>query len=272
MMIFKKNKNFYVLLLVLLFTVLLSGCMNILAEDLYSLPQLADEYLRLQSKIDEILEQGMELSLPISGVNRQAVQFVDLDGDGINEVVVFFSEPDRELLSLYIFINEGGDYFVTEIIEVRGLVFDSVRYVDMDGDGIAEIVIGYQASLTLRQVEIFSIRDFNAVSLVQTDYIDFIDFDLTGDGFGDAIVISLLAQDNGAEVSLYRLMPDGVLSRASASLSDDFVEYVQIITGRLIDDTPAIFIESEIVGEEGYELITEIFIFHDGELLSTTLN
>jgi hypothetical protein len=272
MKIQKKKTIASALLLALLSTMLLSGCMNILAEDLYSLPQLPEEYSRLQSIIDEILEQGAEFSPPITGINRQAVQMRDLDGDGINEIIVFFALPDRGELKVYIFTFEGGNYSIAEIIEVEGIAFESVRYVDMDGNGLAEIVIGRQVSLLSRQMEIFTINDFNAESLIQAEYIDFIDFDMTGDGSRDIVAITPLPQEDGMAVTLYKLMPNGEILMSTATLTGDIQEYVQVLTGRLPDDTPAIFIEREVEVEQGYQIITEIFIFYDDNLISTTLN
>jgi hypothetical protein len=272
MKIKQKKRTISTFLFTVILAVLLSGCMNILAEDLYSLPQLTDEYIRLQAIIDEVLEQGAELSPPIAGINRQAIQFWDLDGDGINEVLVFFSIPDRSLLNLYIFTFEGGNYSSAEIIELRGMAFDRVKYVDMDGDGYLEIIIGRQVSLTLRRMEIFTVRDFNAASRAQADYIDFINFDLTGDGSNDIILISPFTQEGVVEVYLYKLMPDDSIATSSATLSDDIEEYVQILTGRLIDETPAIFIESEVRVGQDQELITEVFIFYDNDIVRTTIH
>jgi hypothetical protein len=273
MKICQKKRIILTFLLIVISAASLSGCMNILAEDLYSLPQMTDEYIRLQAKIDEVLEQGAVLAPPVAGINRQAIQFRDLDGDGINEALVFFSIPDRGVLSLHIFTFEGGNYSPDEIIELRGIAFDRVIYVDMDGDGFVEIAIGRQINLMLRRMEIFSIGDYSSVSLAQADYIDFIDFDLSGDGNNDIILVSPFTQGGvAAAVSLYKLIPNGMLLTSSATLSDDIVEYVQILTGRLIDDTPAIFVESEVRVEQGQELITEIFIFYNDNIVSTTIN
>ena len=50
--------------------------------DLYSLPQLPEEYTELNSSLNQLLESGAEYAAPVSGSNIQPVQLEDLDGDG----------------------------------------------------------------------------------------------------------------------------------------------------------------------------------------------
>ena len=270
----RKTQKVRIILILLLFTFVITlapGCMNILAEDLYALPQLSEGYLRLQSKINDVLGQGAELSPPTGGVHRQAVQLRDLTGDGVDEVIAFFSIPSEGTLNVYIFVHEDGDYSVAEVIEVTGQSFESVRYVDMDGDGFEEIVIGWQMGPALRQMEIFSIRDFHAVSLTRTEYIEFVDFDLTGNGNNDIIVIDPITPEQGTPVSMYMLMPDGELVMSSARLSNGVDVISRILTGKLIDNTPALFIESEGRFEAGNRLVTDVFVYRDGELVNITV-
>lgn len=268
--IYKRN-ILPIILLINLIAILLSGCMNIQAEDLYALPRVSDKHLQLQTRIDEILNQGAELSPPIGGINRQAVQMVDLNGNGINEVIAFFSFPSQGTLSVYIFTAEDGDYSVAEVIEVVGTSFESVRYVDMDGDGFKEIIIGWQMGLARRQMEIFSIKDFHAVSLARSDYLYFIDFDITGTGNNDIIVVRPTSLEQGTTVVMYSLMPDGELIMASARLSGGVEMISRVLTGTLIDGTPAIFIDSEGRFADGNRMVTDIYIFRNNDLTNITI-
>ena len=45
-------------------------------EELYSLPQTADEYRELQHAIDGVLASGAVYSAPVDGVHRQSVQLL----------------------------------------------------------------------------------------------------------------------------------------------------------------------------------------------------
>ena len=256
---------------VVLACVLLSGCMNVTAEDLYALPLLSEGYIRLQAMINDILNQGAELSPPTGGINRQAVQLRDLTNNGINEVIAFFSVPGSGTLKVYIFTMEDGDYTIAETIEVIGTSFESVRYADMDGDGYMEIIIGWQMGPALSQMEIFSIRDFHAVSLARVEYTEFIDFDMTGNGNSDVVVIRPPTHESGIAVLVYSLMPDGELIVNTARLSNGVEIVSRVLTGTLIDNTPALFVDSEGRFRDGNRLVTDVYIFRYNELINLTV-
>ena len=64
--------------------------------DLYSLPQLPEEYTELNSSLNQLLESGAEYAAPVSGSNIQPVQLEDLDGDGEEEALAFFRNSADE--------------------------------------------------------------------------------------------------------------------------------------------------------------------------------
>ena len=247
---------------------LVSGCMNITAEELYSLPQLSEGYLRLQSHINAVLGRGAEFSPPTGGSNRQSVLLRDINGDGVDEVIAFFSIPSGSTLQVYVFRMEDGDYSVAEVIEGIGTAFESVRFVDMNGDGTMELVIGWQMGPALRHMEIFSLRDFHAVSLARVEYTEIIEFDLSENGNDDIVVVRMPTQEHGAVAAVYTLMPDGELIMTETRLSNGVEVISNILTGRLIDDVPAIFIEGEGRFDEGnvFALVTDICVYRDGRL------
>ena len=59
-----------------------SACAASSPDELYLLPQGADEYEQLQQQLNTLLSDGAEYSPPVSGNYRQTVQFEDLNMDG----------------------------------------------------------------------------------------------------------------------------------------------------------------------------------------------
>ena len=242
---------------------LISGCLRIVADDLYMLPQISEEHQRLQGHLDQILFDGAEFSAPRSGQHRQSIQLRDLDGDGIDEVLAFFSVTSDSKLKIYIFQMTDGDYVIAEIIEGVGTAFDSIRYVDMDGDGIDEIVVGWQMGDALRYMTIYSVKDFHSVLLAGEEYFILTEHDLDGDGTGEIITVRLPSQESGAVAEVFILMPDGEIVQSEARLSNGIETIARVLPGRLIDGVPAIFIESEGKFENG-DLITDICVLKNG--------
>ena len=257
-------------LLAVVSAVCLSGCMRITADELYSLPQASEEYLRLQGHINSIRNLGAEFLPPTGGPNRQAVQLKDLNGDGINEVIAFFTVPGESVLRIYIFEMVDGDYAVAEVIEGVGTAIESVRYTDMDGDGIMEIIVGWQMGAVLKNMSIYSIKEFHSVLLASADYTELTLYDLHGSGNDDAIVIRLPTQDSGAVAEVFTLMPDGEVVSAETRLSAGIDTISRVLTGRLIDGVPAVFVDSEGRFDEG-GIVTDICVFRDGSLTNVSV-
>jgi len=242
--------------------VTVSGCLRITADELYSLPQASEEYLKLQDQIASMLNDGAEFSAPVGGPNRQAVQLKDLDGDGESEVLAFFSIPGDSKLKICIFSLVDGDYTVMETIEGVGTAFESVRYADMDGDGIAEIVIGWQMGAALKHMTIYSIKDFHSVLLAEKDYSEITVF-LHGGGNSSVVVLRLPSQDSGAVAEMFTLMPDREVVSSEARLSNGIETISRILTGKLLDGAPALFIDSTGGFTDG-GLVTDICVYRDG--------
>ena len=259
---------------IILFAVLavmgLAGCLRITADELYCLPQVSEGYLRLQQHINAILSQGAEVSPPTGGPNRQSVQLKDLDGDGINEVIAFFTFPTDSILRVYIFRMIDNDYTVAGIIEGVGTAIDCVRYADMDGDGVKELIIGWKMSETLKYISVYSIKDFQSVLLAKAEYTGITVYDLNGDGNDDLIVLRLQSPEAGTVAEVFTLMPDGEVVKTETRLSNGIETITRVLTGRLIDGVPAVFVESEGKFNEG-TLVTDICVFLDGNFTNITL-
>ena len=90
-------------LLGLLMLLCLSGCYLKTGDELYSLPQPPEDYLDLQTALSAFLDSGAEYAAPVSGANRQSVQLVDLNADGVKEAVAFFRTADERPLKVCIF-------------------------------------------------------------------------------------------------------------------------------------------------------------------------
>lgn len=81
---------------------LLSGCALRTVDEMYAIPKRSEEYNNLQSAIDSAM-YGLTYSAPVSGEHQQSVQMADLDGDGVEEYLVFAQGNSAKPLQILIF-------------------------------------------------------------------------------------------------------------------------------------------------------------------------
>ena len=223
---------------------LFSSCFCITTDDLYSLPEASDEYVNLQAKLNEIINTGAEYLPPESGPNRQSVQLKDIDGDGINEAIVFFYAPwvDKPL-KIHIYKNVQGDYELADVIEGNGAAIDSVRYLDMDGDGVLELAVGWKMSPSLKHMALYSMKGFEHIQIADADYSALASGDLHGNNKNNLIVISLPSADTPGQLQVISMMDDGEVVKNSAELPNDVASVSNLVTGFMADSAPAIFLD-----------------------------
>ena len=254
--------------LALMLCMLLTGCLGTTADELYRLPRSSERSTRIQRSIDERVDSGLEFSAPVAGYNRQAIQQYDLDGDGIQEVIAFFRTEGDAPLEIDIIREEDGEYRLASQIFGEGRAVDSVQYTDMDGDGISELLVGWQMSALVKVLDIYSVRDYEPVLIAESAYSSYICCDMN-DARGDEV---LILRDPGTETAgeamLYILMEDGEIITSSAALSREAEAISRVQSGETADRHTAVFVDSICGGG----IVTDVLAMRDGALYNIVMD
>ena len=237
-------------------------------DELYSLPQLADEYMELQKAIDAVLAAGAVYSAPVDGVHRQSVQLCDLNGDGEEEAVAFFAADGEKPLMICIFRRSDGKYEKTAVIEGAGSSIESIDYVDLDGDGWMEAVVGWGMGGDLKMLEIYTLRGYQIASIAAADYSRYLTADMNGDGRKELLAVRRGTAEASGSVTLYSVTGDGETESATEKLSAGLDGITKLAVGSLKDRPGALFVEGSCQGG----LVTDILTYEDGVLKNITLN
>lgn len=116
----------------LLLLTLLGGCALQTGDGLLLLPKVPAEYVQLQQQLSQILDGGASYAVAETGTNRQAVQLMDLDGDGAEEALGFFRAEDGAL-QVYVFRQDGEGYSLMGVAEGYGTTLRAVYYPTLPG-------------------------------------------------------------------------------------------------------------------------------------------
>ena len=240
-----RNKTIKTLLGSLLLSVLCTGCMARSADGLYALPRQSDVYYDIQEAIDSVMTAGTSYAGPLTGSNQQAVQLADLDGDGLDEAIVFLKTSGEKPMKAYVFDRSGESYQNMAVIESDGSDFDAVEYVDLDGQPGQEILLGRRLSGDILQsLGAYSYRDGRLVELMSVNYSEFAVVDLDEDDCKDVFVLRMNANDRVGVAEMYQY-ENGAMERVQeALLSPGAGQIKRIISGYVAQGVPAVFVAS----------------------------
>ena len=272
----QNGKKWMTVLLVLGMVLALSGCtmpkLTLDPEELYALPELPARYTTLNQQLNALQEGGAEYAAPVAGSNIQPVQMVDLDGDGKEEALAFFRQPDGEKpLKIYIFTDNGDSYAQTAVIEGSGLAVYSIAYTDMNGDGRMEIIVGWRVSMELQALAVYALEPDGARELMRTNYVKYAVADLNSDGMRELTVFR--ADQDGVGAADCYVWKNGALTLGSTiRVSMTMAELSQqgkVTVGTLRSGEPALFVTGVA---DSARAITDVLLLRNSELSNSVLS
>ncbi len=264
-----------------LLMLLLSGCSLRSPEELYSLPKPPSDYERLQNAITQVQQElgltystTVEYAAPLSGVNIQPVQLLDLDDDGVQEsAAAFFRVSGAENpLMIYIFRQTpDGDFAVYSVIEGGGSAVNSISYENLDDIPGKELVVQWQMNDDIHLLGAYSISSGAVRSLLITSYTECQVMDLDRDGYMELLLLHLDASTSSGHVDYYNYSGelDSMLLDSSANLSWDVVSISQVNDNYLQGMVPALYITSK---QSSGNLVTDILTVGEQGLTNITLD
>lgn len=245
-------------------TMLLCGCsMGVSVEELFTLPQLPEEYAGLSLALEELLESGYEYVTPESGENIEPIQMVDLDGDGEKSAVVFLRRSgDENPLKILVLDPDGDSYQRICTIESRGAGVDCVLYRDMTGDGAKELIVGWRGTGEERTATVYRVgRD--CIPLASCPYFRFVTL-----SFGDdtPCLITIRSDERKSTALDVYQWSSGVMRQvlqvALESTIDD-IRRGSLVCGAIAEGQPALFITGVNESNDG---LTQLLVRSDAYL------
>lgn len=265
------KKRILLPVMLMLTALLFGGCAMRTASEMYALPRRSEEYSQLQSAIDSAM-MGMTYSAPLSGDNRQTVQMADLDGDGVEEYLIFAADNTEKPLKVLIFVQrENGECRLVETIESNGSAFEQVEYVPFDDQPGLELVIGRQVSdRVLRSVSVYKFQGGSAEQQLLTGYSRFLTCDLDENGQRELLVLRPSEVEAQRGMAVLYSYADGQIGRSvETGLSRDPSNIRRITQGALQCKTPAVFVASSV---DDSAIVTDIFALKDGKFTNITFS
>lgn len=257
-------KRLKLFVVVMLAAVLTTGCigMNTSVQGLLKPPKLPVQLEEIRQILDARYENELVYINPVKGENTNATQFVDIDGDGKEEVLIFHRvERDTEPLRITLLYQTETGWAINETIRGIGFDISRVEYSDLDADGIKEILIGWQGGNTTKKgLSIYKYDKGEIVKAFDTSYTEFAYGDLTGNGEMELVVIELDRTEGISMATLY----DSHFGYMDETQMEGYINgYYNIVVGHASEDQIGVFIDASTGAHSAF---TDLLIFKNGEL------
>lgn len=264
------NRKFHICLLLFVIAIFFTGCNMRTIDQMYCLPKRSEDYLNLQSAIEESMAD-LEYHAPISGDHQQPVQTVDLDGDGNEECLVFAKGSGEKPLKILIFAQKNNKYLLAGTIENNGTAFEQVQYVPFTNREGYDLVVGRLVSeQVVRPVSVYSMHEGKLEQILTTQYSRFVTADLNLDGMSELLI--LRPGDAPAAYGIAELygFRNGVLERSQeVTMSEPADKIKRIMVNRLADGPAAVYVASDV---KGSAIITDVFALLEDTFTNVSLS
>ena len=202
---------------------------------------------------------------------------VDLNGDGSDEALAFVRVSSEERpLRIYIFRAVENGYEQAGVISGSGTSIHSIRYADLNGDGVQEIIVSWSVSAEIQALAVYILEDLEPVQMMSTPYARYEVVDLDGDAEDELVVLRSDEAESGGSLADYYDWDSGNSSfqlRSTAKLSVPVGSLQWMQVGNLQEGETAVFVTGREVGaDETSRAVTDILVYKAPELANIVLS
>ncbi len=247
----------------------LCGCspFDMDADAMLQAPKLTGELEPLQKALEKSIPGKYSLKFPETGETKAAITPVDLNMDNENEAVAFYSTSTDNIVTMHIAILDviDGKWQVANKAKIVAGGVERVYFTDMDGDGIKEIIVGWNVyGAVEKSVSVYTYKKGELVTLLEEPYTTFILCDLDNGFSSDLLTVFLNKNTTSASAKYFDISAKGVTLYGECPLDFNVTAYSEPILARLSDDRNCVYLDCI----KGSGLITEILYVEDENLRS----
>lgn len=200
----KRYNKFLWTMVLALILLCCSGCgiQLVSPENLVQAPKSNQEQLQQRQEILSFLNRDENLIIPETGTQGSAYQIVDLDNDGVEEIVAFYNNKDNTFQLGFLILDRINDEYHLrnkEIMYGRGI--HSFSTVDLDGNGSKELLIGIRTGYgTQKELSVYQMTPDDVIDITQDEHLAYDQMNIAKTSTGENVLV-LANMDTASLVS-----------------------------------------------------------------------
>ncbi|QIB26932.1 VCBS repeat-containing protein [Caloranaerobacter azorensis] len=251
---------------------LFTGCGLNDAENLMEPPRLSISQEEVKTLVKDVLDSNAKLVSPRKGENNSAIQFVDLDNDKKDEVIVLYMlKNDKYPLRGLILKQQGDEWKIDDGIKGIGYNFDNILFKDITGDGKLEIVVSWNIGEEgiNKGLSVYKYEDGKSVELFNDSYEAFAVDDLDNDKKSEIFLVKLNKDEIKAKGELYKYVDKEIKLVDEVKMDGAIGSHYSTKVGMASKDKKGIFLEATL---GAHSSITELIVMENGKLKNVFYN
>lgn len=238
-------------------------------ENLLIPPKLLGEYGDIQKAFEQSIKDTEKVSLkyPSKGDYRNAYVMYDVDKDGQDEVLVFYTVKSDETVVHASILDKSiyGDWKVIEDITGSGREINSVSFKDMDKSNSYEILISWSL-YDSKSSKVLSVYKVNAEenqiiglqTLAQENYSFYDLVDLDSDGYEEIFIaeLDILEEIPTSYAKLLKLNNNKLETLSKMNLDGSVSSYSSLKVQHAREGSPTMIFLDAFKGNK--QMITEV--------------
>ena len=267
----KMTKKAIAFLCTILCAFIFTSCMELSVEDMLSAPSLTTDQISI---INALEAQGEKFTLlyPSSGDRRTPIQFIDLDGDNVYEATVFYNvEANGETTARFAVLEKTTEEWrVVSVVDGAGTDVESISVLRITNSAKRTMLVEWAlANADEHKLTAYRYAD-DAIDVAFEDFCtDMVVYDIDDDAFSEFIYIKATTAYEPYIISCVKIEEDNFLSYGRHMLTEDVMECLNFVGGKLGDGRKAVFVDENL--GNGFK-VTEVFVLSDKKLIKLTIN
>ena len=151
--------------------------------------------------IESIIHEKLDHDIDV----KKDLSVIDLDGDNNLEYLVKYKTQAKDKPLRIMILSKNDDKLeIADEIRNVGEDFDDVKYIDVNGDGKKEIIVGVKAGENLSKgINIYEFNNGKAKEIFEEYYSDYIIENINNNGKKDIVLIKENEKDGKSYANLY---------------------------------------------------------------------